>query len=196
MLLALGLAATAAAVVYLSRPTTLTVAVGPQDGPEAALMEAYANALSRAREDVRLKVVRYADVRDSAAALKANKADLAVVRPDVLLPENGLTLAILHDEALIVAASEAGEIDDFPDLARRRLGIVVTQDAFGRLSLARIIERATPASPFDIRYFPTYDDALGWVHDDANDAAAPIAAISGIDARIRCDRFRRAAASR
>ena len=35
VLLALGLAATAAAVVYLSRPTTLTVAVGPQDGPEA-----------------------------------------------------------------------------------------------------------------------------------------------------------------
>ncbi len=129
VLLALGLAATAAAVVYLSRPTTLTVAVGPQDGPEAALMEAYANALSRAREDVRLKVVRYADVRDSAAALQANKADLAVVRPDVLLPENGLTLAILHDEALIVAASEAGEIDDFPDLARRRLGIVVRHSA-------------------------------------------------------------------
>ena len=129
VLLALGLAATAAAVVYLSRPTTLTVAVGPQDGPEAALIEAYANALSRAREDVRLKVVRYADVRDSAAALQANKADLAVVRPDVLLPENGLTLAILHDEALVVAASETGEIDDFPALARKRLGIVVRHSA-------------------------------------------------------------------
>ncbi|TXM90903.1 C4-dicarboxylate ABC transporter substrate-binding protein, partial [Methylobacterium sp. WL103] len=129
VLLALGLAATAAAVVYLSRPTTLTVAVGPQDGPEAALIEAYANALSRAREDVRLKVVRYADVRDSAAALQANKADLAVVRPDVLLPENGLTLAILHDEALVVAASESGEIDEFPALARKRLGIVVRHSA-------------------------------------------------------------------
>ena len=129
VLLALGLAATAAAVVYLSRPTTLTVAVGPQDGPEAALIEAYANALTRGREDVRLRVVRYADVRDSAAALQSNKADLAVVRPDVLLPENGLTLAILHDEALVVAASESGEIDDFPALARRRLGIVVRHSA-------------------------------------------------------------------
>lgn len=129
VMLALGLAAAAAAVVYLSRPTTLTVAVGPQDGPESVLIEAYAGALARAREDVRLKVVRYDDVRDSAAALQANKADLAVVRPDVFLPENGLTLAILHDEALVVAASEAGEIDDFPDLARKRLGIVVRHGA-------------------------------------------------------------------
>lgn len=129
VLVALGLAAVAAAIVYLSRPNTLTVAVGPQDGPEAALIEAYAGALDRAREDVRLKVVRYGDVRDSALALQRNKADLAVVRPDVFLPENGLTLAILHDEALVIAAPEAADIDDVPALARKRLGIVVRHSA-------------------------------------------------------------------
>ncbi|MCJ2066787.1 C4-dicarboxylate ABC transporter substrate-binding protein [Methylobacterium sp. J-088] len=129
VLVALGLAAVAAAIVYLSRPNTLTVAVGPQDGPEAALIEAYASALDRGREDVRLKVVRYADVRDSALALQRNKADLAVVRPDVLLPENGLTLAILHDEALVIAAPEAADLDDIPALARKRLGIVVRHSA-------------------------------------------------------------------
>jgi TRAP-type uncharacterized transport system substrate-binding protein len=129
VLVALGLAAVAAAIVYLSRPNTLTVAVGPQDGPEAALIEAYANALDRGREDVRLKVVRYGDVRDSALALQRNKADLAVVRPDVLLPENGLTLAILHDEALVIAAPEAADLDDIPALARKRLGIVVRHSA-------------------------------------------------------------------
>ncbi|KAA0124467.1 C4-dicarboxylate ABC transporter substrate-binding protein [Methylobacterium sp. P1-11] len=129
VLVALGLAAVAAAIVYLSRPNTLTVAVGPQDGPEAALIEAYASALDRAREDVRLKVVRYGDVRDSALALQRNKADLAVVRPDVFLPENGLTLAILHDEALVIAAPEAADIDDIPALARKRLGIVVRHSA-------------------------------------------------------------------
>ncbi|MCJ2049774.1 TAXI family TRAP transporter solute-binding subunit [Methylobacterium sp. J-070] len=129
VLVALGLAAAAAAIVYLSRPNTLTVAVGPQDGPEAALIEAYAGALDRAREDVRLKVVRYGDVRDSALALQRNKADLAVVRPDVFLPENGLTLAILHDEALIIAAPDSADIDDIPALARKRLGIVVRHSA-------------------------------------------------------------------
>ncbi|MCJ2058586.1 C4-dicarboxylate ABC transporter substrate-binding protein [Methylobacterium sp. J-048] len=129
VLVALGLAAVAAGIVYLSRPTTLTVAVGPQDGAEAALIEAYANALDRSREDVRLKVVRYGDVRDSALALQRNRADLAVVRPDVFLPENGLTLAILHDEALVIAAPEGSDIDDVPALARKRLGIVVRHGA-------------------------------------------------------------------
>jgi TRAP-type uncharacterized transport system substrate-binding protein len=129
VLLAFGLAAIAAGIVYLSRPTTLTVAVGPQDGAEAALIEAYASALDRSREDVRLKVVRFSDVRDSALALQRNRADLAVVRPDVFLPENGLTLAILHDEALVIAAPEASEIEDVPALARKRLGVVVRHGA-------------------------------------------------------------------
>ncbi len=129
VLLAVGLAAVAGLVVTLSRPTLLTVAVGPRDGVEAALIEAYAKALVRNHEDVRLQVVPHADVRDSAGALQKNRADLAVVRPDVLLPDNGLTLAILHDEALIVAAPEAAGIESFSDLSTRRLGVVVRHDA-------------------------------------------------------------------
>lgn len=123
-LLALGLAAVAGAIVYLSRPNTLVVAVGPRDGAEAALLDVYAQALARAREDVRLKVQHFDDVRDSARALQSGRADLAVVRPDVLLPDNGLTLAILHDEALLIVAPQAQGLESFPDLARKRLGIV------------------------------------------------------------------------
>lgn len=122
--MALGLAILAGAVVYLSRPTTLVVAVGPRDGAEATLLDVYAQALSRGREDVRLKVWHLDDVRDSAKALQAGTADLAVVRPDVLLPDNGLTLAILHDEALLIVAPESEGLDSFPDLAKKRLGVV------------------------------------------------------------------------
>lgn len=124
ILLTLGFAVVAGMIVYLSRPTTLTVAVGPRDGAEAGLMIAYAQALGRGREDIRLKVIQYDDVRDSAAALQASQSDLAVVRPDVLLPDNGLTLAVLHEEALILAAPEASGIESFPDLSRKRLGLV------------------------------------------------------------------------
>lgn len=124
VMLALGLAALAGTVVYLSRPTTLIVAVGPRDGAESALLDAYALTLARAREDVRIKVDHYDDVRDSATALQAGRADLAVVRPDVLLPDNGLTLAILHDEALLIVAPEASGIESFPDLSKKRLGVV------------------------------------------------------------------------
>ena len=124
VLLALGFAMVAGMLVYLSRPTTLTVAVGPREGAEATLLQTYAQALTRGREDVRLKLDFYDDVRDSSEALQRNKADLAVVRPDVHLPENGLTLAILHDEALLIAAPEAAGLESFADLARKRLGVV------------------------------------------------------------------------
>jgi len=129
VLVALGLAIIAGGIVYVSRPTSLTVAVGPRDGAEAALVDTYARALARSREDVRLHVLPLDDVRDSAAALQANRADLAVVRPDVLLPDNGLTLAVLLDEALIVVAPEAASIESFPDLSKRRLGVVLRHSA-------------------------------------------------------------------
>lgn len=85
-----------------------------------------------------------------------------------------------HNQQLkvIAPASQRFTTEDwwprFATLPLRRLGIVVTQDDFGRISLERIIARATPASPFDIRYFPTFPEALAWVHDDRRDAAAPV----------------------
>lgn len=85
-----------------------------------------------------------------------------------------------HNQRLKVIApvSQRFLTDDwwprFATLPLRRLGIVVSEDDFGRISLARVIERATPLSPFDIRYFPTFDAALVWVHDDAQDVAAPV----------------------
>lgn len=87
---------------------------------------------------------------------------------------------VAHNQRLkvIAPASQRFTTEDwwprFAQLPLRRLGIVVTEDDFGRLSLSRIIERATPVSPFDIRYFPTFDEALSWVHDDAQDASAPV----------------------
>ncbi|AWB23107.1 C4-dicarboxylate ABC transporter substrate-binding protein [Methylobacterium currus] len=129
LLAALALGAVAGVVLYLSRPTTLRVAVGPRDRVETHLIQSYADALARAREDIRLEVVPYDDVRDSAAALQSGRADLAVVRPDVRLPENGLTLAVLHDEALVVAAPPDSGIQAFSDLAGKRLGLVAHHGA-------------------------------------------------------------------
>jgi len=155
--LALGLAALAGAVVYLSRPTVLTVAVGPRDGAEAALLQTYARALARGHEDVRLRIVSYDDVRDSAQALQHNAADLAVVRPDVFLPENGLTLAILHDEALLIVAPASAGLDSFPDLSRKRLGLV---------------ERHGADMPFLTNLLGFYDFTVGQPGEAAGKAGA------------------------
>ena len=114
---------------YFSAPTRFTVAVGPQDSPEARLINAFAEALDHTRRDIRLKVVTFDDVRQSAEALRQHKVDLAVVRPDVFLPDNGLTLSILREEALLILAPQASKIKEMPDLERKRLGVVSHHEA-------------------------------------------------------------------
>ena len=49
--------------------------------------------------------------------LKAGKADLAVVRPDVAMPGNGLTLAVLRELAAFVATLGASGVEGVPDTA-------------------------------------------------------------------------------
>ena len=118
-----------AAAWYLLRPTTLTIAVAPRDGTEPGLIKAYADALDAGNEGIRLKILSFDDVRESAAALQDGRADLAVVRPDVLLPTNGLTLAILRDQAMILASPEPSGIKTFAKLGGKRLGIGAQKDA-------------------------------------------------------------------
>ncbi|KMO11123.1 TAXI family TRAP transporter solute-binding subunit [Methylobacterium platani] len=129
---ALVVAALAAAIgvaLYLSQATTLTIAVAPRDGTEPALIKAYADALETGRENIRLKILSFEDVRESAAALQDGRADLAVVRPDVLLPKNGLTLAILRDQAMLIVSPEGSGITSFPKLSGKRLGIAAHRSA-------------------------------------------------------------------
>lgn len=125
----LGLAVAAAVFFYLSRATALSVAVGPGDGVEAQLIEAYAKAMTQQKGTVRLRLMPTNDVRQSAEALQKKRADLAVVRPDAVLPENGLTVAVLRQEALIIVAPEAGKIKEMADLAKKRLGLIARHEA-------------------------------------------------------------------
>ena len=122
-------AAVAVASYYLMQATTLTIAIAPRDGTEPDLLKAYAAALEEGRENIRLKPIFLDDVRESAAALEDGRADLAVVRPDVSLPVNALTLANLRDQAMLVMSPESTGIASFPKLGGKRLGIAAHRDA-------------------------------------------------------------------
>src|SRR4051812_35034083 len=122
---------TAIAYWYFASPTRFRVAVGPRDSVEARLIDAFAEALAHTRRDIRLDVVPFEDVRQSAEALRQHKVDLAVVRPDVLLPDNGLTLSILREEAVIVLAPKASKIEEMAHLEKKRLGVVTHHEADG-----------------------------------------------------------------
>ena len=125
----LALAVAGLAYAYLTHPTTLVVAVAPNGGTEPALMRAYAEALSRSKASIRLKLVPFGGVRESAEALRDGKADLAVVRPDVSMPRNGLTLAVLREQATLVAAPRRVGIADFAALAGKRLAVLAPRKA-------------------------------------------------------------------
>lgn len=118
-----------AAGFHLTRATTLTIAVAPNGGTEPALLRAYADELAKRKLGVRLKVVAFGGVRESAEALKTGKADLAVVRPDVVMPGNGLTLAVLRELAAFVAAPGVSGIKSVPELGGKRLGMLASRTA-------------------------------------------------------------------
>jgi TRAP transporter TAXI family solute receptor len=126
---AVGLVLIGVLIYLLAGPTRLTVAVGPPDSAEARLVEAYANALQQQRASLRLRVVPVADLKASAERLQQGSVDFAVVRPDVLLPVNGLSVAILREEALILAAPRTSKIEDVGGLDKKRIGLIVRHEA-------------------------------------------------------------------
>lgn len=122
----LALAVAGLAYAYLTQPTTLIVAVAPNGGSEPTLLRAYAEALTKGKASIRLRLVPFGGVKESAEALRDGKADLAVVRPDVSMPRNGLTLAVLREQATFVVAPRQAGIEG---LAGKRLGILAPRRA-------------------------------------------------------------------
>jgi TRAP-type uncharacterized transport system substrate-binding protein len=129
LLLTLVAAVAAMGYWYFAMPTRYTVAVGPRGGVEERLIGAFSDALRENNKDIRLTLVPFDDVRQSAEALQRKKADLAVVRPDVYLPDNGLTVSILREEAVLILAPTANKIKEMADLAKKRLGVVTHHEA-------------------------------------------------------------------
>jgi TRAP-type uncharacterized transport system substrate-binding protein len=96
-----------ASLYFESQPTTLRIAVGPADGEDARLVQAIAQQLTRDRATIRLRPIFKDDTVDSAAALDADQADLAIIRRDRSYPRQGLAIAVLRQNvvAMIVPAT-------------------------------------------------------------------------------------------
>jgi TRAP transporter TAXI family solute receptor len=139
----LAVAGIGAATLYFTyEPTTFTVAVGPPNSENVRVMQTFAQQLARERASVRLRVVVEAGPAQSAAAISSGTADLAIVRGDLGIPNDGMVVAILRHSvvALIVPAQGAksaketrkfrsGKIEKIQQLAGRRVGIVSRSDA-------------------------------------------------------------------
>lgn len=107
-----------------SSPTTLRVAVGPADGDDARLLTTVAATLARDREGLRLKIVPTRGAAESARALDADEVQLAVVRPDIMTPTKGQSVAIMHRDPAILLAPAGKPFRSVPDLSGRKIGII------------------------------------------------------------------------
>jgi TRAP-type uncharacterized transport system substrate-binding protein len=128
VILAVALAVLALSSWSLLLPTRLTVAVTGPDTQEAKVLAAYAQALEQDKKSLRLRLVGFASYRETAEALERGAADVAVVRPDIVHPGNGLTTVIMREEALIIVAPKAREIDGVDGLRGKRLGVLARDD--------------------------------------------------------------------
>jgi TRAP-type uncharacterized transport system substrate-binding protein len=101
----------------------LKVAVGPADGDNAKLIGAIARHLERDGGRIRFVVLPVDDLAQSAKALEQRRADLAVIRSDIAIPQNGATVVILHNDIAVLAAPAGSTITKVTGLFKKRVGI-------------------------------------------------------------------------
>lgn len=110
-------------------PTHLTAAAAPPQGEETRLLDAFSQSLAHGRRGLRLAVTRVERLADAAQRLESGASDLAIVRPDVSLPANGLTVAILRQEAVIILHPAAQKLETAADLAGKTLAVLARDES-------------------------------------------------------------------
>src|SRR5580692_401991 len=132
--LGLGSGASLLAYRYLTRPTTLSVAVGSIDGEAVKAMSAIASRLVATNAPVRLKVIDSGTALEAAKTFSAGKTDLAVVRGDVGDLSQAQAVVVVSHMVVLVIAPPGSAIDSIDKLKGRRVGVL------GGDSNAQIVE--------------------------------------------------------
>ncbi|MGA9487937.1 MAG: TAXI family TRAP transporter solute-binding subunit [Methylocella sp.] len=108
---------------FSERTQVLKVAVGPADSDNAKLIGAIARHLERDGGRIRFVILPVDDLAQSAKVLEQGRADLAVIRSDIAIPQNGATVVILHNDIAVLAAPAGSTITKAPALLKKRVGL-------------------------------------------------------------------------
>jgi TRAP transporter TAXI family solute receptor len=194
VLFAGGIVFTAALIGLLFfswRPATLRIAVGPPGSEDVKVIQEIAQAFTRERHYVRLRVMVTADAAESAAVIGRHEADLAVVRADVNLPPDALSVAIFRKNLVVLWLPSGGgskgakkeAITKVANLAGRKIGVIGKTPA--NVDLLKIILTESGVAPdkVEIVQFATTElgDALRSQKVDALMAVGPV------DSKITAD---------
>src|SRR5215213_6694962 len=108
----------------LSKPTTLTLAVGPAGFEDAALVAAWSRALAADGSPLRLSVIPTSGPVEALSRLTKGEAQLAVIRSDAAASERVRAVAILHKDPVVIVTTDKTKVEDFADLKGKVLGVI------------------------------------------------------------------------
>jgi uncharacterized protein len=95
----------------LSKPTILTLAVGPHGLDDATLAAAWSRALVSEKAAIRLALIPTSGPEEALEKLKKGEAQLAVARNDGAASDRVRAVAILHkDPVVIVTPTKASSM--------------------------------------------------------------------------------------
>ncbi|MET0676056.1 MAG: TAXI family TRAP transporter solute-binding subunit [Bradyrhizobium sp.] len=167
-MLAFGVAA--GTLYYALRPTTLRIAVGPAGSEDQKKVQLFAQTLAREGRSVRLAPITTEGTAESIALFTAGKADLAVARGDLSLPENAESVAILRKNVVVLWAPSGlpakgskkqptPKIKSLDELAGHRVGVIGRTQA--NVTLLRVILKESGINPDKVAVSQFATDKIG-----------------------------------
>jgi TRAP transporter TAXI family solute receptor len=151
----LAFAVAAGTLYYVLRPTTLRIAVGPPGSEDQKLIQLMAQTFARDGSPVRLSPITTEGAAESIALFTAGKADLAVARGDLDLPENAESVVILRKNVVVLWSTpglpakgkkqSSPKVKTLDALAGHRIGVIGRTEA--NVKLLRVILKESGIDP-------------------------------------------------
>lgn len=116
------------------------VASGPAMSVGYDFINTLGTVVAEERPLVQLRRVKKESLAASAKALEDGEADLAIVRSDVAMPSNGLTIAILRRDNLVLIVPGGSRISSLQGLAGKRVGLLKMDQPERNESLSRLLD--------------------------------------------------------
>src|SRR5947209_17549117 len=172
------------AYYFAMRPVTLRIAVGPPNSDDLKVVQTLTQSFAHSR--VRLRPLQTDGASASATALGEGKADLAIIRGDLVVPKNAQAVATLRKNVAVLWAppppkaakgkKSEPKIAKIQQLAGKR--IVVAGRTEANVNLLKVILRqyGVDASTVEIAHFPAAEaaEAIRNQSADAYFAAGPV----------------------
>jgi TRAP transporter TAXI family solute receptor len=182
----LALVGAAAGIYYTAmRPVVLRIAVGPANSNDVKVVQALTQAFASSHKHIRLRPLLTGDATASATALSDGRADLAIVRGDLDVPQNAQAVATLRKNVAVLwvppqpkgkKIPKAAAITNVSQLAGHRVGVVGRTRA--NVNLLKVILQQYDVDPakVDVVQFPatSFSDAVRGHRADAFLAVGPV----------------------